>query len=117
MENRQKQKCLVCDRQTERLVCLVCAERLRREALRNEIEDEREGKKPKHLSAFVNVRCSPKYGGEVWLRLEQRFREGIRHKSRNYFSRLACQDQCAAIGSTCQRTFLYQFKPTRRDIA
>lgn len=41
--------CLVCGTPSTRLICLLCAERLRREALREEIEDEKRGKRPTHL--------------------------------------------------------------------
>jgi hypothetical protein len=49
MQNQPAGKCLLCGRPTMRLFCLLCAARLRREALRNEIENEKEGKKPHHL--------------------------------------------------------------------
>jgi hypothetical protein len=49
MKNERNRKCLLCGRPTIRMFCLLCAARLRREALRNEIEDEKEGKKPLHL--------------------------------------------------------------------
>ncbi len=41
--------CLVCGRPTPRLICTLCAARLKREALREEIEDEKHGKRPAHL--------------------------------------------------------------------
>ena len=44
-----KSLCLICGKPSVRLVCLQCAARLRREALREEIEDEKHGKRPSHL--------------------------------------------------------------------
>lgn len=49
MEAQRRRKCLLCGRPTMQLVCLFCAARLRREALRIEIEDEKKGKKPHHF--------------------------------------------------------------------
>ena len=49
MQNQRERKCLLCGQPTIRLFCLLCAARLRREALRNEIENEKEGKKPLHF--------------------------------------------------------------------
>lgn len=47
---RSKEVCLMCGKPSVRLICLLCASRLRKEALREEIEDERQGKRPTHLS-------------------------------------------------------------------
>lgn len=47
---RSKAVCLMCGKPSVRLICLLCASRLRKEALREEIEDERQGKRPTHLS-------------------------------------------------------------------
>jgi hypothetical protein len=44
-----KPLCLICGKPTVRLICVFCAGRLRREALRGEIEDEKQGKRPTHL--------------------------------------------------------------------
>ncbi len=55
METREpqpQQKCLLCGRRTVRLICKLCAQRLRREALRNEIRDEMSGKRPRHLAKW-----------------------------------------------------------------
>jgi hypothetical protein len=41
--------CLLCGKPTIRLICPLCARRLRREALEEEIADERQGKRPSHL--------------------------------------------------------------------
>lgn len=52
MEQKRSRRplCLVCGRPVGvRLICSVCAARLRREALREEIEDEKQGKRPSHL--------------------------------------------------------------------
>jgi len=46
---RSKAVCLMCGKPSLRLVCPLCAGRLRREALREEIEDEKQGKRPTHL--------------------------------------------------------------------
>lgn len=37
--------CMVCGKPSNRTICVVCANRLKREALRNEIEDEKQGKR------------------------------------------------------------------------
>jgi hypothetical protein len=39
----------MCGRPSQRIICVLCASRLRREALREEIEDEKQGKRPTHL--------------------------------------------------------------------
>ena len=49
-EARGKHLCLICGKPTARLICVPCAGRLRREALLEEIADERQGKKPFHLT-------------------------------------------------------------------
>jgi len=48
-KKRLRTRCLVCGRPSLRLVCAVCAVRLKREALHEEIEDEKQGKRPAHL--------------------------------------------------------------------
>lgn len=47
---KNKHRCPVCGRASTRLICALCAERLRREALHEEIEDEKQGKRPAHFS-------------------------------------------------------------------
>jgi len=47
---RSKAVCLMCGQPALPLICPLCSRRLRREALREEIEDERQGKRPTHLS-------------------------------------------------------------------
>jgi hypothetical protein len=42
--------CLMCGKPSLRVICPLCAGRLRREALREEIGDEKHGKRPTHLS-------------------------------------------------------------------
>jgi hypothetical protein len=42
--------CLVCGKLSSRMICVLCAGRLRREALSGEISDEKQGKRPRHLS-------------------------------------------------------------------
>ena len=49
MQNQGIRKCLLCGRRTIRLICLLCAARLQREVLSNEIESEKRGKKPLHF--------------------------------------------------------------------
>jgi hypothetical protein len=44
-----KALCLICGKPSLRLICLPCAARLRREALHEEIEDEKRGKRPTHI--------------------------------------------------------------------
>lgn len=46
---RSKPVCLTCGKPSLRLICPLCAGRLRREALREEIQDEKQGKRPTHL--------------------------------------------------------------------
>lgn len=46
---RSKAVCLICGKPALPLICPLCAGRLRREALREEIEDEKQGKRPVHL--------------------------------------------------------------------
>ena len=48
-KKRLRMLCLVCARPSRRLMCTLCAARLKREALREEIEDEKHGKGPAHL--------------------------------------------------------------------
>ena len=43
--------CLVCGKVSSYMICLLCAGRLRREALSGEISDEKQGKRPWHLSS------------------------------------------------------------------
>ena len=47
---RSKSVCLMCGKPSLRLICVLCAGRLRREALREEIGDEKQGKRPTHLT-------------------------------------------------------------------
>lgn len=47
---RSKAVCLMCGKPSVRLICLLCASRLRKEALREEIKGERQGKRSTHLS-------------------------------------------------------------------
>jgi hypothetical protein len=47
---RSKGVCLMCGKPALPLICPFCARRLRREALLEEIEDEKQGKRPTHLS-------------------------------------------------------------------
>lgn len=47
---RSKVVCLLCGKPALPLICPFCARRLRREALREEIEDEKQGKRPVHLA-------------------------------------------------------------------
>jgi hypothetical protein len=49
MKTGSKQLCLICGKPSPRLICLPCAARLRREALHEEIEDEKRGKRPTHI--------------------------------------------------------------------
>ena len=45
-----KHNCLICGRPTApRLICAVCARRLRKDALREEIEDEEHGKRRERM--------------------------------------------------------------------
>lgn len=46
---RSKAICLICGKPSLRIICALCAGRLRREALHEEIEDEKHGKRPTHL--------------------------------------------------------------------
>jgi hypothetical protein len=46
---RSKAVCLMCGKPALPLICPFCARRLRREALFEEIEDEKQGKRPTHL--------------------------------------------------------------------
>lgn len=46
---RSKSVCLICGKPSVRVICILCAGRLRREALREEIGDEKHGKRPAHL--------------------------------------------------------------------
>ena len=48
-ETRHRTLCLVCGRPSLRPICTLCAARLKREALREEIEDEKHGKRCPHL--------------------------------------------------------------------
>ena len=48
-KKRLRTLCLVCGRPSLRPICALCAARLKREALREEIEDEKHGKRPAHL--------------------------------------------------------------------
>ena len=47
---RAKAVCLICGKPSIRMICLLCAGRLCREALREEIDDEKHGKRPTHLT-------------------------------------------------------------------
>jgi hypothetical protein len=47
---RSNDECLMCGKPSLRLICALCAGRLKREALRGEIEDEKQGKRPTHLA-------------------------------------------------------------------
>lgn len=46
---RSRAICLLCGKPSLRLICPLCAGRLRHEALEEEIADERQGKRPSHL--------------------------------------------------------------------
>ena len=46
---RSKAICLICGKPSLRLICPLCAGKLRREALEEEIADERQGKRPTHI--------------------------------------------------------------------
>jgi len=46
---QSKTICLICGKASQRLICTLCAGRLRREALAEEIADEKQGKRPIHL--------------------------------------------------------------------
>lgn len=46
---RSRAVCLLCGKPSLRLFCPVCAKRVRREALQEEIADEKQGKRPTHL--------------------------------------------------------------------
>jgi predicted amidophosphoribosyltransferase len=43
--HKARKVCLVCGKPSPRTICDVCARRLKSEALRNEIQDEKEGKR------------------------------------------------------------------------
>lgn len=49
-ETKSRSVCLICGKLSARLICLLCAGRLRREALREEIDAEKHGKRPTHLT-------------------------------------------------------------------
>lgn len=48
-KKRRRMLCLVCGKPSLRVICALCSARLRREALRSEIEDEKHGKRFPHL--------------------------------------------------------------------
>lgn len=48
-KKRLRTLCLVCGRPSLRPICTLCAARLKREALHEEIEDEKRGKRCPHL--------------------------------------------------------------------
>lgn len=46
---RSRAVCLICGKPSLRMICPLCARRLRYEALEEEIADEKQGKRPSHL--------------------------------------------------------------------